>query len=74
MADFDQSPAGQAPVTLTMSQLDMTLGPTTSNVSTSLIPSSVFGTSGTFDLAAPVIAAPGMYPAWRRSLRVISDD
>ena len=74
MADFNQSPAGQAPVTLTLSQLDMTLGPTTTNVSTSLSPSSVSGTSGTFDLAAPAIAAPGMYPAWRRPLRVISDD
>ena len=73
MADFNQNPAGQAPVTLTMSQLDITLGPTTTNVSTFLLPSSVFGTSGTFDLAAPVIAATGMFPGWRRPVRVVSD-
>jgi hypothetical protein len=74
MADFNQSPAGQTSVAASISIISIGVGATAINIADNQPSSSVVGTSGTLNLAATVVAPTGMYPAWRRSLRVISDD
>lgn len=75
MADFNQSPAGQTSVAASVSSISVGVGATAVNIADNQPSFSVVGTTGIFDLSGPApVAGTGMYPAWRRSLRVISDD
>jgi hypothetical protein len=76
MADFNQSPSGQAQVVLTVPALDMTLTGNALTIDTTFAPVDFAGVTGTFSLAPVVeeIVERGifeMYPVYRRPTRVI---
>ncbi len=73
MADFNQNPASQAPIAAVVSNISLDVGPTTVNVAGNQPVFDVLGTSGAFDLTSSATGPAGMYPSWRRPLRVISD-
>jgi hypothetical protein len=72
MADFDQSPLGQSPLTVTVSDLTATVGNTTLNSSVSVVASSVSGTTGQFSVTDLGPSAEfDMYPSYRRPIRLV---
>jgi hypothetical protein len=72
MADFNQSPSGQAPVELTMPALDMTLTGNALTIDTVFAPISFAGGTGTFSLTQVESGTFDMYPSYRRPIRLIA--
>lgn len=71
MADFNQSPLGQAAIAIGGDSVSLAIGSTTVNVQSGTDSFGFTGNSATFDLASAVVAATGMFPSWRRPTRVI---
>jgi hypothetical protein len=72
MADFNQSPSGQAPVELTVASLDMTLTDNALTIDTAFAPISFAGVSGTLSLDQVESGTFDMYPSYRRPIRLIA--
>jgi hypothetical protein len=72
MADFNQSPSGQAPFELAMLGLDMTLTDNALTVAPGFAPTSFAGATGTFSFAQVESGTFDMYPSYRRPIRLIA--
>lgn len=75
MADFNQTPSGQASVSVAIANLSLAITGNGISLFPGSFPNNYIGATATFDLSGPApVAGTGMYPSWRRSLRIISDD
>jgi hypothetical protein len=76
MADFNQSPSGQAPLSLPIANLSLVATGNGLVIFPALLPSSHVGATAAIDLSPPAAAVPDpfdVYPAYRRPLRLITN-
>jgi hypothetical protein len=72
MADFNQSPTGQASIDLDVSTFALTIAETGTSVDTSFAASEVFGATGQLSLTQVESGTFDMYPSYRRPIRLIA--
>ena len=76
MADFNQTPSGQAPFSVSTASLSLGITGNGVGVSPALFPNNYPGATATFDLSPPAAAAEpapfDIYPSYRRPLRLIA--
>ena len=72
MANFNQSPLGQASLPTGGNPVDLVVGATTLNVAMTMTSFETFGSSGSLDLATQQLAATGLFPSWRRPVRTVA--
>lgn len=72
MANFNQSPLGQASVAAGANPVSLAVGATTLNVGMTMTSFETVGTSGSLDLASQQAASTGLFPSWRRPVRALT--